>query len=226
MTLEGPIFDQRFRFILIIFLLWAFVISGRLFYFSIINRESAFGKMETESQKRKRVRAMRGRILSHDGTVVASSRRISMLCMKTDIKPDQLNSLVEILYKELKIMRRQVMVTLANSGNEKFIVLRRNLTSSQIDVFSKFFVGNDYLYIKMDFKRDVAGISPGKIVLRDGVYVGVSGFEKKYDAILRGQDLIFEIMVDRQNREIEKTYNEISPLKTEQDVYLSKEEWP
>ena len=42
----------RFRFIMLLVTLWATVITVRLFYFSIINRESAFVQMEDESLER------------------------------------------------------------------------------------------------------------------------------------------------------------------------------
>jgi cell division protein FtsI/penicillin-binding protein 2 len=227
MVLEAPLSDKRFRILLYIFVCWASVITVRLFYFSIINRESAFNKMEIESLEKGRVRAMRGRILSHDGKVLVSSRRVSNLCLKTNIDSDQLNGLVEILDKELKIMRRQVMVKLANCGNKKFISLKRDLSTKQIDDFSKLFLRNSTIFIKMEFKRGPNNDPRiGEVALKDGVYVGTSGYEKKYDKLLRGQDLIYEVMVDKQNKVIDKTFNEISKMIPGQDVYLTKEEWP
>ena len=228
MVLEAPTTEQRFRILKFVFIIWAAVITVRLFYFSVINREEAFTKMETESLETGRIRAMRGRLLSHEGKVLASTRRISHLCMSTDIDSGQLNSLVEILDKELKIMRRQVMVKLANNQNKNFIILKSDLTTQEIENFSRLFNRNKTLFIKMEFKRDypVRDSRIGRVTLSDGGLAGVSGFEQKYDHLLTGQDLIYEVMVDKNNRVIEKNFNEKSKLIPGQDVHLTEEEWP
>ena len=227
MVLEAPYTDPRFRILKTVFIIWASVIAVRLFYFSVINREVAFQKMETESLETGIIRAMRGRILTHDGKVLASTRRLSNLCLSTQIDSSQLNSLAEILDKELKIMRRQVMIRLANSGDKDFIILKKDLSTQEIEKVSNLFNRNKTIFVRMEFIRDYsADAKVGAVELVDGAMVGVNGFEKKYDDLLRGQDLVYEVMVDRQNRVIEKTFNEKSELVPGQDVYLSEKEWP
>ena len=78
------------------------------------------------------------------------------------------------------------------------------------------------------FKRDypVKDDRIGRVTVEGGALKGISGFEKKYDHLLTGQDLIYEVMVDKHNRVIEKTFNEKSKLIPGQDVHLTEEEWP
>ena len=80
----------------------------------------------------------------------------------------------------------------------------------------------------MELKRDYHADDPrlGRVSKVDGALVGISGYEKKYNSELTGQDFVYEVMVDRQQRVIEETFHEISKLKPGQDVYLTKEEWP
>ena len=68
MIAQGAVITKnRFNIILSVALIWAGFLSVRLFYFSIVKREHSFTQMQSESQEKGRIRAMRGRILSADG---------------------------------------------------------------------------------------------------------------------------------------------------------------
>lgn len=229
MIAQGAVITKnRFNIILSVALIWAGFLSVRLFYFSIIKREHSFTQMQSESQEKGRIRAMRGRILSADGDLLAYTQRITALHIRSNISSNQLNSLVEILEKEMGISRRKVLVKLANAGQEESVVIADNLNADFITRFSKYFTRNSAVFLKMNFKRVYNSKSRkiGAVESIDGQLIGISGFEKKYDQLLKGQDLIYEVMVDRQNRVIEKTYTEVSKMTPGRDIHLTEEEWP
>ena len=225
---EAVISKNRFNIILSAALIWAGLISIRLFYFTVSKRDAAFTKMNTESLEKGRIKAMRGRILSSEGEILAYSKRISTLNLKTDISSNMLNGLVEILEKELGLSRRQLLMKLSNANGKSSVVIADNLLAKEIEELSKYFSKNSDVFIKMNFERVYNARSKklGKTAVEDGEIVGISGFEAKYDHMLKGTDLVYEVMVDRQNQVIEKTFKEISKLKPGRDIHLTEEEWP
>ena len=80
----------------------------------------------------------------------------------------------------------------------------------------------------MSFERKYNSSSKrlGSTVFEDGQLKGISGYEAKYNHLLEGEDLVYEVMVDRQNKVIEKTYREISKMTPGRDIHLTEEEWP
>ena len=227
MLQEAIVTKNRFNVLLAALLIWAGLLSIRLFYFTVVNRTTSFSQMEIESLEKGRIRAMRGRILSAEGEVLAYSKRITSLNIKTSISGNQLNSLVEILEKELKLPRRNVLVKMANAKGSS-VTLAENLSSKEITQFSRYFAKNSSVFLKMDFKRIYNAKSKkiGQTAVDDGQQIGISGFESKYDDLLTGQDLVYEVMVDRQNKVIEKTYKEISKMVPGRDIHLTEKEWP
>ncbi len=219
---------NRFNIVLSVVLIWAVLLTVRLFYFSVIDREDSFSQMATESLEKGRIRAMRGRILSADGDVLAFSRRKTALHIKADIGGSQLNSLVAILEKEMKLPRRRILMKLANSRNVGSVVIAEDLRPEQIERFSRYFIRNSSVFLKMSFERiyNTKSRKLGQTVVDGGQLVGISGYEEKYNHLLEGQDLVYEVMVDRQNKVIEKTYREISKMTPGRDIHLTEEEWP
>lgn len=222
------IINNRFNIVMFVVLIWAGLLSVRLFYFSVINREQAFNQMTTESLEKGRIRAMRGSILSADGQVLAMTRRTSALHIRTSVSANELNGLVEILDNEMKLSRKKILSQLAHAGKASSVVIAENLKPEFIEKFGRYFTKNSALFLKMGFERVYAAKSSriGSTKIIDGQLRGVSGFEKKYDQHLTGEDLVYEVMIDRQNRIIQKTYKELSRMAAGQDIYLSPEEWP
>ena len=221
---------KRFRLVTYIAISLAAVITVRLFYFSIINRDNAFEQMEEESLEKKTVRALRGRILSANGKVLVESRRLLKLVLSHRIQSHQLSTYLAILEKELGLKRRDLMIKISRMSQSEDVILHENLSLDQMKKFVKVFGVNRDLFIKMSFSRKtlVKDIKNklGKVKLVDGNYVGVSGFEKVYNEQLRGQDLIYETLVDKSGDVILKTFNEVQKLQTGQDIFLKEEEWP
>lgn len=221
---------KRFRLVTYIVISLAAVITVRLFYFSIINRDNAFEQMEEESLEKKTVRALRGRILSANGKVLVESRRLLKLVLSHRIQSHQLSTYLAILEKELGLKRRDLMIKISRMSQSEDVILHENLSLDQMKKFVKVFGVNRDLRIKMSFSRKtlVKDIKNklGKVKLVDGNYVGVSGFEKVYNEQLRGQDLIYETLVDKSGDVILKTFNEVQKLQTGQDIFLKEEEWP
>lgn len=219
---------NRFNIVLSAVLVWAVLLTVRLFYFSVVDRETSFSQMATESLEKGRIRAMRGRILSADGDVLAYSIRKTALHIRVDISGSQLNSLVEILEKEMKLARRRILMKLANAQNVSSVVIAENLSPEQIEKFSRYFTRNPSVFLKMSFERiyNTKSSKLGRTVVENGQLKGISGYEEKYNSLLEGQDLIYEVMVDRQNKVIEKTYLEISRMTPGRDIHLTEEEWP
>jgi cell division protein FtsI/penicillin-binding protein 2 len=221
---------KRFKFIMFFLTLWAAVITVRLFYFSIINREQALVQMEHESLERKTIRALRGRIMSVDGDVLVRSKHIAQLVLSHKIQSHQLSALLIILEKEMKIKRRDAMLKVFKAPARTDVILKENLSLQEITQFSKSLGVNSYLKIKMTFFREQLVKDKqgrfGETIFEAGNFVGVSGYEKKYNELLRGQDLIYEVMVDKRGEVILKTFNELQKQEQGKDVFLTEKEWP
>ncbi|MCH2206451.1 MAG: hypothetical protein MK132_11335 [Lentisphaerales bacterium] len=186
--------------------------------------------MEQESLEKKTVRALRGRILSADGKVLVESNRQLKLILSHRIQSHQLSAYLAILEKEIGLKRRDLMIKISRMSQSENVVLHENLSLDQMKKFVKVFGVNRDLFIKMSFSRkkmvkDRKNMI-GEVQLVDGNYVGVSGLEKKYNQQLRGQDLVYETLVDKRGDVILKTFNEIQKLQTGQDIFLKEEEWP
>ncbi|MCM8535663.1 MAG: hypothetical protein NE334_06990 [Lentisphaeraceae bacterium] len=221
---------KRFRIITTIAILWATVLAVRLFYFSIINRETSLDKMESEGVERRTLRAMRGRILSADGQVLVESIRKSSLILSHRVQSHQLSGFLSILAKEMGFKRRDIMIKVGRTKDNKDIILKESMSLEDVKKFSQVFGVNPILFIKMSFERKVLTkkykSKIGQVRKVDGQFVGVSGFEEKYDASLKGQDLIYEAMVDKRGKLIPETFSEIQKLISGKDVFLTEKEWP
>lgn len=221
---------KRFRLVTKIAIGLAAVISVRLFYFSIINRSSAFDQMEQESLEKKTVKALRGRILSAEGKVLVESRRFGQLILSSRVQSHQLSAYLMILEKELGLKRRDVMIRVSRAKDSEDILLKDKMTLDEMKKFADIFGVNKDLFIKMKFTREKLVKDKygklGKVELVDGNYVGVSGYERKYNQQLRGQDFIYETLVDKRGEVILKTFNEVQKLQSGQDIFLTEEEWP
>ena len=186
--------------------------------------------MEQESLEKRTVKALRGRILSADGEVLVESKRIGRLILSSHIHSHQLSAYLAILEKEMGFKRRDMMMKISRSKDSEDVVLKDVLSLDEMKKFAKVFGVSKDIFVQMSFSRkrlvkDRKG-KLGSVKFIDGNYVGVSGYEKKYNEQLRGKDLIYETLVDKKGEVILKTFNEIQKLQTGQDIFLTEEEWP
>ena len=228
-TAESP-FSGRPGFLLALFLFTAVLISGRLFYFMVVKREKSFTQMEKESLKKGRLRALRGSLLSPEGKVLAWSTRHTALYLKSGTEPGRIPVILSALEREFGFERRELIDSLRRADGQSEILLREDLSPDELNRVGEIFGKNGPLSVRTYFKRHRVrgrqGRRIGSLHIVDGSHRGLNGFEKKYDRQLRGSDLVYEVMVDRQGRVLEKTYHETSPLKRGEDIRLSREEWP
>ncbi len=218
---------NRFQILLFFLFLWATLISGRLLYFSVFVKEESQQQMQELSLEKGRIRAMRGNLLSADGKLLAYTVRQSSIHLKTSIDSNQLNNLLEILENEMGFSRRKILMKLAHANNTETIVIAENIDNEMISRFSENFTNNPAVFIKMSFKRmyTVNDKRIGEVRLVDGQLEGISGYEKQYNQLLKGEDWIYEVMLDRRHQFIEKTFKEINPMKPGTDVHLTPQEW-
>ena len=117
------------------------------------------------------------------------------------------------------------MIKISRMSQSEDVILHENLSLDQMKKFVKVFGVNRDLLIKMSFSRKTLvkdfKNKLGKVKLVDGNYVGVSGFEKVYNEQLRGQDLIYETLVDKSGDVILKTFNEVQKT-SNRSGYLSQ----
>jgi len=222
-TSEAP-YSRRFRLIIYIFGIWAAVITVRLFYFSIVNRDKAFDAMESESLEKRRIPAFRGSLYSASGVMLVKSIREADLCLNSQLEAHQLSGLLEILKKELGLSRALVMNKISVAPNLKAVVLKKNISQQEIERFARYFMRDKYLFVKMRERRENQKEAYRRYGRR--LESRLRLFEKKYAERLSGSDLIYEAMLDKHGKILPKTYREIQAFKKGQDVYLTKEEWP
>ena len=215
-------FNKRFRHVRLFFILWAAAMAVRLFYFGVIARPKIVQEMQGTMVQLVTIPAKRGRILNSRKKDIASSIRYIDLYIE---KKGSLEHDVEIFNLDIPLDIAAVLRR-ARRVKEGKVLLKKNITAEEYSLFEKKFNHLPYTsryyfrrLVDRRYKNKVGSV--GKI---DGVECGLSGLEKKYDHRLRGQDLVYQILVDRKGKEIKGSYRELKALRSGYDVYLKRGE--
>lgn len=102
-------------------------------------------------------------------------------------------------------------------------ILRRDLTPEELLKTAPVLRKHPSLAVHSRLERIVVNIASvrekaGRTVLRDGELQGISGWEKEYDAQLRGTPGKYEVMLDRRRQWIDSTWKLTTPAIPGKDV--------
>ncbi|NQZ58723.1 MAG: hypothetical protein HRT88_14810 [Lentisphaeraceae bacterium] len=216
---------KRFRFFVLFFGIWAAVLTVRLFYFSVIKRESSLRAMESESLSRRRVSSLRGALYSASGQRLVYSKRIAVLCLKANVEYRQLSDLMlEVLQKELGIPRALIYRGLLGAGNRGLVIIKEKCTRHDLELLARYLLNDKSFLVRMKASRlyDVQALKRYGRSLKKRLSV----FEQKYNNELAGHDWIYEEMLDKNGQAIPETHRDVQEFKSGQDVFLTESEWP
>ena len=212
---------KRLRYLLIFFGVWALLAAGRLFYFSVLERDKYISDSTRLAWRVGSIPVVRGKILTADGIPLAWSEyqvRLTLVSFpeKTERKKALLKFIKEEFGKEL-------------TGEEKLPFTLIQL--AEINAFQKLHtLVKPYpdlrcalvMIRKRHPDKSLDGVIGFCRRLEDGTLEGVSGLEKKYETELRGRTGKFRVMLNRYGNFVNATlriYREALPGK---DVTLSQ----
>lgn len=160
----------------------------------------------------------RARILALDNTPLAWSERYFDLVWCEQTAPSG-----ELRRRLAKLISMDVEPEIA--PDRESWILRRDLLPDELLKTPEILRLHPALAVRSRLERIVVNIpeirqSVGQTELRDGVLYGVSGWEKQYDAQLRGTSGRFEVMLDRHRRWIDSTWKLLTPAVPGKDIQV------
>ncbi len=187
---------RRFRLVLALLTLWMLAAAGKSFYLAGPGREKIIAAGEAFARFEGKLPAARGRILDKNGVTLAWSEFYYDL--HSDVKPDE---------TELDALRR--IFPDGNFGHSG--VLRRHLTPDELLALETAIRNGARFFIRPRVERIVVN-SPnvrsriGKVERIRGVFRGVSGYEQRFDDLLRGTPGRFRVLRDRYKNWLPKSF--------------------
>lgn len=215
---------RRALILLILSILWAGVIVLRMGQIMIVERSDLLSDIDRESWHRGMIPAQRGRILDSSGLPLAwSVRRLRLVWeVPKDTRTAQsqwdeisgINGLpVAIGGDDYRRMRGTTCVLVedipAAFAPEVFALCNRQDTLTMVPYFVRHRSGSRAI------RRSL-----GHVLQRNGVEVGLDGYERVHDSLLRGRPGIFRVMVDQDGKWMMETWEKVQDMQPGYDVFL------
>ena len=173
-------------------------------------------KMASQSGK---LPAIRGRIYDEKGDLLVWSERcydLEFAPAKSDCKHiDELKKDLADSFGELPLF---------NPDSRHTAVVKRNLTATELEKADQLCMRHPALKVELRWERRINARHDlvGEVRQIDGMEVGISGLEKKYDHILSGQPGSFTVMLDRHGNWVDSTFQITANPVSGQDVFLAE----
>ena len=191
---ERVLCEKRSAQITLFFLLWTVILISAHFYFAVIMRDHYRRTRDSISLRRGVIPAVRGEILDRNGVKLAW----------TEVRYDLVLTHLPGYY----LRKKRLIEALAETSPEFRVdenvlseqVIYRNLSTKMIHDLQSLFSEFNELQLKKQLLRRYSDPElsdyVGRVKLTDGIMVGVSGMEKKYDKELAGRNAVYVVMVD------------------------------
>lgn len=218
-------FSRRVSVVWIFFLVLLVIVFFRLFQIMVVQRDDYLLDIESgQAYRYEIIPAVRGRLLDASGRPLAWSARRFALDWVVPKDPSRavrewelINTALEIdshWRKNEALARSEVKLCLKSSlSADDFIACRdllAHFSSLQID---SCFVRHRIAYPALRERL-------GEVRVKEGVEVGVSGWEKEHDSILRGQPALFRVRLDHEKKPVPGTREVLRDMRDGHDVYL------
>lgn len=218
-------FRRRAMVVLILFGIWMALIAGQLVRYMVLERARYLDEFTRRSWRVGTLPALRGRILSREGVPLAWSERHFVLVYTVSadaelVRGDLLTLAGRLEYSEQALRRR-----IAGRSAGQQATLKTNLSPPELLAMEALAARHPRIAIRNRFTRHQAGLGAalqtrlGQTRVINGVEVGISGFERQFDARLRGQPGRYRVMVDKTGAWIRETWEELTPPTPGFDVY-------
>ncbi len=231
MTADAPqdgtlaLIRGRTTALLFVFVLWGVVVTVRLAQCMIFQRSRILPGLMASAVSRGVIPARRGRLLDRDGRTLAWSTRQFFLSWRIPAgKKDAARAWHKLAeWREYFDAGWSQTVILTRTGT--VCELARNLDPKAVISLKKAENTVDGLRVRSRFVRHrhpaprIRRIL-GRVVVRDGMEIGVSGAEKDHDALLSGVPGQYTIMVDRHGNWLPETWRSLRDVRPGYDVSL------
>ncbi|MFA6569324.1 MAG: hypothetical protein WCS96_14025 [Victivallales bacterium] len=210
-------FKNRNRIIIAVFIVWAFVITFRLFYYTSYSRDYYLEEGNKNAWRSGTIPAARGRILDKNGLPLAWTRRYHDLVV--EVYPDLCMS-NSALVNEL---RGKIHDLTPDEKKEKYV--KKGLAPSEISFLRDYMVKYRGVRIVPRLERRYVDYPEvrkilGKVDSYNGGYYGLDGAEREYDSELNGTDGVYVVMLDRYRNWIPGTWKLKTEMLPGKDVML------
>ena len=220
----SPFNRRRATGLLLAFAVWAAIVTWRLAQVMIVERRQYLAEMAHESIFEATIPALRGRILDRSGRPLAWSTR--HLALSWHVPQDEKSALAawQVLTREFDLSQAWSRANPADLGGLD-ITLTADASPDETEAIYRLRDEVRGLHVRAYFVRhyrEPAGhaMQLGHVQLIDGVEVGMSGAEKRHDALLRGRPGMYRVMRDRHGSWLPETWDKALELRPGYDVYL------
>lgn len=215
-------FIIRTVIILALLLIWAAGAAVKVYTCSVKDRQILLKRSHSIAWRTAGIPARRGRILDRDGVVLAEDVfRCDLVLVKQPGKKRR-------DHLQRKLQEIVSGAELPPDTAELPVVLRKDLTASEIEKITRAFRGIQEIRTSGRLERQYAG-NPllreqlGEIALNDrNERVGVSGLEQIHDLELSGREGRMRVMLDRNGSWIYETLQVIRQQENGRDVRLDE----
>lgn len=219
----GSTFSRRRAVCLLFaFCLWSLLVIARLSHFMVFGRDHFLAAMERESWREGTIPPLRGRLLDRDGRPLAWSTRHFTLMWSVPEDAERAEQIWEGLCAEIDLSGFGTCEAVASRCGDE-VELRRDLSAEEITGLLRLLGPRSGLRLSSTFVRHrlpQAGSRLGQVTPVDGIQVGVSGYEKMHDGLLRGYSGTYRVMVDKRGNWIPETWRKVREIHPGYDVYL------
>jgi len=208
---------NRNRIIIAVFLMWAFLITCRLFYYTVYSRDHYLEEGNKHAWRSGVIPAARGRILDKNGQPLAWTQRYYDLVI--DIYPDLCRANTKLVGE----LRSRISGLIPDDKREKYA--KKNLTPSEILVLKDYLMKYQGVKIVPRMERQYVDYPEvrkvvGSVDSNEGCFFGVKGAEQKFEHELRGIDGVYQVMLDRNRNWIPGTWKLKTEMRPGSDVKL------
>lgn len=215
---------QRARAAVVLAALWASLIILRLGQIMLVQRQEYLGEIASESWIKGMLPAERGRLLDATGIPLAWS--VWHLKLEWEIPEDAtraeeqwraasaIGGLAATMRGDDYLRRRGTRVSLADDIPAACVSAVRQLVRAH-PAFS-----TQPYYTRQRHGSPALQREIGEVLQRHGVEIGISGYEKAHDGLLRGRPGIFRVMVDPHGEWLMETWEKVQEMQTGYDVFL------
>ena len=211
---------NRAKILILLFVVWGLIVCFYLIYFNFVKREAYLKSSRDFSLKEGVVPASRGSIYNYSGKKIAWSEIVYDIKLRRIIQDQEKEEVVDVIRKTLP------KIDIVDYNKNNYFVAY-GLTLNQTDKLIEVKNIDKFVEIKAVHKRFYSCTVKtknkiGYAEFQEGIWIGLSGIEKKYNKNLNGKNGLFSIMVDKKGNWVKSTFKENVKAVPGTDLHLNR----
>lgn len=202
--MNNGVYKKRVSLLLILFGVWAVCAAGRLFYFSVLAREKYVNESNRLAWRAGTLPVVRGKILTADNIPLAWSEyqvRVRLKLFPTDSgRREAIFAFIQKHFGRSLTGEEKLPLTLVQMADMEQFQKLHKLARPYYELNCSI-----VMIRKRHPDKSLDGVIGYCRRREDGMLIGVSGLEKKYDKELCGQQGLFHVMLNRYGRFVKET---------------------